>query len=251
MPSELQLHPVKLKCKLEYKSHYMYDMICRGHVISAITWLKEHNSHYTDIKLNEHWYSDNASRELSVQLDESDNHITLNENAVLNQSLKNENISKETLNKDDNQELCTTQIESTNVDTIDTKSDEDTELAEEQIAINHRQELTGDPLLSVVQFKNLENQIYQCAPGENNIPKYILLDNDFKVLAFPDLFPYGNGGYHSANRKVKLPIRKYFQQHLLNVDSRFAQNIEYLFCAQYIADIKEIESDATLAILLS
>ena len=34
MPSELQLHPVKLKCKLEYKSHYMYDMICRGHVIN-------------------------------------------------------------------------------------------------------------------------------------------------------------------------------------------------------------------------
>ena len=26
MPSELQLHPVKLKHKLEYKSHYMYDI---------------------------------------------------------------------------------------------------------------------------------------------------------------------------------------------------------------------------------
>ena len=37
MPSELQLHPVKLKCKLEYKSHYMYDVICRDQVISAIT----------------------------------------------------------------------------------------------------------------------------------------------------------------------------------------------------------------------
>ena len=44
---------------------------------------------------------------------------------------------------------------------------------------------------------------------------------------------------------------KYFQQHLLNVDGRFAQNIEYLFCAQYIADIKKIENDATLAIMLS
>ena len=54
MPSELQLHPVKLKCKLEYKGHYMYDMIPRDCVISAITWLKEHNSHYADINLNEH-----------------------------------------------------------------------------------------------------------------------------------------------------------------------------------------------------
>ena len=44
------------------------------------------------------------------------------------------------------------------------------ELAEEQIAINHRQELTGDPLPSVVQFENLENQIYQCAPGEITSP---------------------------------------------------------------------------------
>ena len=196
----------------------MYDMIHRDHVISAIIWLKQHNSHYRDITLNKHWYSDIASRQLSVQLDESDNHITLNENAICNQSLKNDN-----------------------VDTIDTETEEDTELAEEQIAINQRQQLTGDPLPSVVQFENLENQIYQCAPGENNIPKYILLDNDFEVLAFPDLFPYGSGGYHSANRNVKLPIRKYFQQHLLNVDGRFAQNIEYLFCAQYIADIKQIE----------
>ena len=178
-------------------------------------------------------------------------HITVHEGAVLNQSLKNENTSNQKLNKDDNQQLCVRQIESTNVDSVDTESDEDTELAEEQIAVNHRQELTGDPLPSVVQFENLENQIYQCAPGENNIPKYILLDNDFEVLAFSDLFSYGSGGYHSANRKVKLPIRIYFQQHLLNVHSTFAQNIEYLFCAQYIADIKKIESDATLAIMLS
>ena len=140
----------------------------------------------------------------------------------------------------------------THVETIDTESDdEDTELVEEQAAVNHRQELTGDPFPSVVQFENLENQIYQCTPEENNIPKCILLDNDFEVLAFPDLFPYGGCGYHSKHRKVKLPIRKYFQQCLLNVDGRFAQNIEYLFCAQYRADIKQIESDANLAIMLS
>ena len=103
IPSELQLYPVKLKCKLEYKSHYMYDMICRDCVINAITWLKEQNSHYASIKLNEHWYSDIASRELSVQLDENNNHITVTEDVVLKQSLQNENTSKDKLNKEDNQ----------------------------------------------------------------------------------------------------------------------------------------------------
>ena len=61
---------------LEYKSHYMYDMICRDHVMKA------HNSHYRDIKLNEYWYSDIASGEVLLQLDESDNCITMNEDIV-------------------------------------------------------------------------------------------------------------------------------------------------------------------------
>ena len=114
--------------------------------------------------------------------------------------------------------------------------------------MDRRQELTGDPLPAMVQIENLENRIYQCAPGENNIPKYLLLNDEFEVLAFPDLFPYGRGAYHSEQRPVKLPICKYFQQHLLNVDGRFAKTIEYLFCAQYMCDLKQIQSDANLAI---
>ena len=167
---------------------------------------------------------------MSVQIDENDNHITAAEDTVFDQTLQKENTSKDKLNTEDNQQLFTKQIASTHKKTMNTRSDdEDTELVEEQAAVNCRQQLTSDPLPSVVHFENLENQIYQCAPGENNIPKNILLDNDFEVLAFPDLFPYGGDGYHSAHRKVNLPIRKYFQQHLLNVDGRFAQNNEYLF----------------------
>ena len=168
MPSELELHPVKLKCKLEYKSHYMYDMICRDCVISTFTWLKEHSSHYTDIKLNEHWYNDIAAKELSLQLDENDNPITVTEDAVLHQPLQMENTSKDKLNKEDNQQLFTKRIESTNVETIDTESDdEDNELLEEQVAVNHRQELTGVPLPSVVQFENLgESNLSMCIWGK-------------------------------------------------------------------------------------
>ena len=59
--------------------------------------------------------------------------------------------------------------------------------------------MIGDALPSVVEIDNMENTIFQCAPGENNIPKYVLLDEDFEVLAFPDLFPYGSGGYYSED----------------------------------------------------
>ena len=141
MPSELQLHLMKLKCMLEYKNHYMYDMICRDHVIGSITWLKEHNFHYADIKRNEHWYNDIAAKELSVQIDENDNHITVTKDAVLDQPLQKENTSKDKLNKEDNQQLFTKQIESTNVETNNTESDdEDTKLGEEQAAVSCGQE---------------------------------------------------------------------------------------------------------------
>ena len=62
----------------------MYDMICRDHVMSAMTWLKQHNMHYRDITLNEHWCSDITSTQLSLQLDDSDNCIIVNEDVVLN-----------------------------------------------------------------------------------------------------------------------------------------------------------------------
>ena len=129
-------------------------------------------------------------------------------------------------------------------------SDDERELTKDQAAINKRQDITGDDLPSVVQIDNLEKEIYQCAPGENSAPKYMLLDN-FEVLAFPDLFPYGKGGCISAGRPMKLGIRKYFQQRLLNCDGRFAKNMEYIFCAQYISDIKQIQSDANMAVWLS
>ena len=56
------------------------------------------------------------------------------------------------------------------MESMNTESDdEDMELVEDQASINHKQELTGDPLPSVLQIENLENEIYQCATGENNI----------------------------------------------------------------------------------
>ena len=51
--------------------------------------------------------------------------------------------------------------------------------------------------------------------------------------------------------EIKAANQEILPTMFINVGGRFAQNIEYLFCAQYIADIKQIESDATLAILLS
>ena len=70
MSGELQLHPLKLKCKLEYKNHYMYHVIQNDRVIEAITWLKQHNPHYADIIQNDEWYSSIINSELAALIHE-------------------------------------------------------------------------------------------------------------------------------------------------------------------------------------
>ena len=69
MHNQLQLHPLKLKRKLEYKSHYIYDMIHKDKVIGAITWLKQHNIHYANVTINSEWGDDIHSGDLSVIID--------------------------------------------------------------------------------------------------------------------------------------------------------------------------------------
>ena len=72
---------------------------------------------------------------------------------------------------------------------------EENEFMEDCIAAEKALLTTGHPTANMLQFEQLENEIYTCAPGEDNIPQYILLDDDFEVLAYPDMFPYGKGGF--------------------------------------------------------
>ena len=264
MPSQLQLYPVKLKQKLEYRSHYIHDVIRKDCVIVALTWLKEHNDHYRNIEINKDWcniVSDDGLSQILIQDGDPD------ANFVIEHNIQEESTPSRMVNANTSPEEVMQQFSKFNTNDVtphtdsqsnnkkdnhdDNTAEFDTKLAEDQAAINQRQELTGDPLPTVIQIDNMENNIYQYAPGENNIPKYVLMDNDFEILAFPDLFPYGPGAYNSEERQVKLPIWKYFQQQLLNLDGPFAQNIVYLFCAQHIVDPKHIQNESNLAMKLS
>ena len=122
-------------------------------------------------------------------------------------------------------------------------------MEEDQLAADQMAEINGQPDSCTMQLEHIEDSVYSVAPGEDNLPKYVLLDKDFEVLAFPDLFPFSKTGFDSVGECVaKLSLRKYYQQRILNVDGQFARNIEYLFCAQYAADLKQIQSDANIAL---
>ena len=47
-------------------------------------------------------------------------------------------------------------------------------------------------------------------------------------------------------REIKLTVRKYFNQRLLDADGRFAKDIEYLLTAQYTVESKQVADDASI-----
>ena len=61
LPSETELVPFKLKRKLSYKGHYMYDYVRPDKVISAIQWLKANNPLYKDVLINQSWVNDSLA----------------------------------------------------------------------------------------------------------------------------------------------------------------------------------------------
>ena len=55
LPSTAQMVPLKLKRKLSYKGHYMYQYIRADKVIDALRWLKANNPLNADVEINTNW----------------------------------------------------------------------------------------------------------------------------------------------------------------------------------------------------
>ena len=60
LPSQIQMIPMKLKRKLCYKGHYMYQYVRPSKVLTVLQWLKSNNPLYKDIEINSDWLSDAA-----------------------------------------------------------------------------------------------------------------------------------------------------------------------------------------------
>ena len=130
----------------------------------------------------------------------------------------------------------------------DSVPDSDNELDDATIAEGdeHRVQISGAPQASMMCIENPESfrHIMCVAPAEGEKPLSIMTDLNFEAMSNPDKFPYGTGTFCSK-RPRKLTYRKYFNQRLLDVDGRFARDLDYLFVAQYIVESKQVMDDGT------
>ena len=106
----------------------------------------------------------------------------------------------------------------------------------------HARQITIGPQASMMTVENPESTV-SVAPAEGQKPLSIMTDSSFEAMFNPDKFCYGNGIF-SNDRPRKLTYRKYFNQRLLDVDGRFAKDLDYLFVAQYIVEANQVSGDA-------
>ena len=108
----------------------------------------------------------------------------------------------------------------------------------------HRRQISGAPMASMMCVENPESSrdIICVVPAEGEKPLNIMTDSSFEAMSNPDKFPFSSGTF-SSERPKKLTYRKYFNQRLLDVDGRFARDLDYLFVAQYIVEAKQIRDD--------
>ena len=66
LPSESQLIPMKLKRKLKYKGHYMYEYVCPAKLYTALQWLKSQNNLYANITINPNWEEQSQEDNLAL-----------------------------------------------------------------------------------------------------------------------------------------------------------------------------------------
>ena len=106
---------------------------------------------------------------------------------------------------------------------------------------DHRWEIAGGTHASMLTVENPE-LIVNIAPAEGQKPLFIMSDPQFELMCNPYKFCFGNAGF-SKQRDRKLTYRKYFNARLLDIDGRFASDLDYLFVAQYIVESKQVLDD--------
>ena len=134
--------------------------------------------------------------------------------------------------------------------TAPTSEQEDQEQAEDDAAFHHQSQLRGLPYDTVMHREDADTSVdgvFSVVPGEGQKPLAILTDEHFEEMCNPSKYPGGSFGL-MANREKKLTVRKYFNQRLLDVDGRFAKDVEYLLAVQYAVESKQVADDANIVL---
>jgi hypothetical protein len=231
--NDSQIVGVKLKRKLAFKGHVEHKMVNVHNVENALQFLKEHNPLYTEITIDRNWTNDNSSDLLQSVVEVEDDRSE--ERVLPRNSVENDEIGRQTVG-----DISRDETDQSMVNEMDESAEND-----------HLRGLSSDTCIQPIDMRTealaeLENFVYSVAPAEGNKPVSIFKEDMGEALAFPTLFPSGINTF-DEEREQKLSLCKYYNARLLSADTRFAQNSQYVFYAQYATELEKLLSGISIA----
>ena len=206
LPSQTEM---KLKRKVAYRGHYMYDFVTPHKPLDALRFLKAQNPLYCDIEINDQWFEEAIANDdelgmcLVEQNDDTESdqpetepqpmECSSDELSLALHKLKSLSLQNGFAIYDVPYDDHITSADSHDTETADNALD-DAVIAEGD---EHRIQISGAPMASMMCVDNPESfrEIICVAPAEGEIY--------FEAMSNPDKFPYGVGTY-SSERPRKL-----------------------------------------------
>ncbi|XP_035682540.1 uncharacterized protein LOC118419944 isoform X2 [Branchiostoma floridae] len=274
MPSEAQLIKVKLKRKLQYSGHHMYRQISPMKVDVALKYLVENNEHYSGTSIDADWaVSWNEEGGLVEPSDaEQGGNGTLEVHTAPEhgESVNEEGNDMEGPTRNDIEDDETDNIiRQVNVEEAmeeaalsEEETVEEAALSEEETmeeaALSEEEELDSrlrglphDTCLQPVDigqdFLDHHDERVMCvAPGEGSKPISVFQEVGGEAMSFPVQFPTGKFSFN-VDRDVRITPSKYFKARLMGADTRFASDTNYIFFAQYVTELRFIQSNISIS----
>ncbi|CAF4973561.1 unnamed protein product, partial [Rotaria sp. Silwood1] len=132
---------------------------------------------------------------------------------------------------------------------IDTNTNNDEEIDDDDKDIRTKYNIGTDSCTQPCDFNDFlvfDKEPCVVAPAEKNKLSSLLTDKTIEALAFPHLFPDGEGSY-DEERETNLKWKEYCKARLFSSDSRFAADSSYIFYLQYLGDLKQVYSGINIA----
>ena len=231
---------VRLKKRLNFKSHVYFEAVRPEYLQNVLTFLKQENPLYSDINIvmtnipNE-LTNRNAHNDIRLTFVSDNNPRVINDYGEINITfVDDENVLQ--IKNADKGNIC-----------LEFQRNESSQGNEEGENPLDNYRLTSSETAYVPDLAYVINDTtLAIAPGENKAPIPIILDKDCEVLAHPHLFPKGKFGYTWKRNKPLSPT-KYFNQRLLNYTQKFASDSDYIFFAQSVLQHLNLNNSINIA----
>lgn len=266
--NDSQMIKVKLKRKLMYKGHQMYEWIDPKNVQEALQYLIKHNKWYENVTINNMWYDHNDSdliQNMDIPGNNSDSDLMEYEDSSANNKVHDAD-NAESPESNQNNSVINQNVDNHITDLIHHMREETTEnlsanvimdtseVDNESNRVDNNDDIPAYPIETCVQPLDLgqevldtNGKIFYVAQAEKQTPKSIFKDEGIDAMSFPHLLPDGDFGF-SMERRIKLTPSKYFNAKILSADTRFATDVQFIFFAQYVTEITDIRSKISIAL---